>query len=126
MVEILSQDGICHCPVLLDDVVTQQNSKTCIPKQSIQKDVTASSIYPYLVPPFFPWRFGRLRNPTQAIGVSFFFVSFNLVNGSLVATADTTLFDRRMPVCLGERGGSVFSFGILSFPSIQSLTFWEA
>ena len=42
MVEILSQDGICHCPVLLDDVVTQQNSKTCIPKQSIQKNVTDS------------------------------------------------------------------------------------
>lgn len=53
MVEILSQDGICQCPVLLDDVVTQQNSKTCIPNNQSKKDVTASPIYPYLVPPFF-------------------------------------------------------------------------
>lgn len=52
------------------------------------------------MPPFFSWRFGRLRNPTQAIGVSFFFVSFNLVNGSLVATADAGESRRNGRICL--------------------------
>lgn len=76
-------------------------------------------IYPFFRASFFSWRSGRLRNPTQAIGVSFFFVSFNLVNGSLVATADTRLFDWRMGVYL-VKGEDLSQFAILFFPSIQS------
>lgn len=56
-----------------------------IPKKMLINNVcnATSSLNQQLFFPSWPEKkvVARLRNPTQAIGVSFFFVSFNLVNG---------------------------------------------